>query len=324
MDNRKSKFNRKDLYCINCGNEGHSFKGCDEPVTSYGVILISMDANDIINKLSVDELGKDNEMIVLNDENIGITFEDPNDIQLFCSIKNYIKFLLIRRKHTLGFLEFIRGRYSIDNVEGIIFLFKQMTPYEINKIRLYSFDELWDEVWGDNKNKATYQNEYTSSKDKYNKLKSEDNGFLSLNFYLENVIPSWEYAEWGFPKGRRNMKETDINCAMREFCEESGFNINDFSIINGIKPIEENFVGTNGINYRHIYYLAISCTNKTPKIDENNSIQFHEIGAINYFNYEETIKNIRPYHTERIKIITHVFIYLINSLIKSTKHKCKQ
>lgn len=329
MDNKRVKFNkqqisqlnRKDFYCINCGEEGHSFKGCSEPVTSYGIILISLDTNnikmvDIKNKMAISDkvtlMNKDS-------DNIGINIEDVNDIELFCLLKNYIKFLLIRRKHTLGFLEFIRGRYSIDNVDGIIFLFKQMTPYEINKIRLYSFDELWDEVWGDNKNKVTYQNEYVTSKDKYNKLKNDENGYLSLNFYLDNVIPNWDCAEWGFPKGRRNMKETDINCAIREFCEESGLLNDDFTILENIKPIEEIFVGTNGINYRHVYYLALASNDKIPEIDANNSIQIHEIGAINYYNYEETIKNIRPYHTERIKIITCVFIYIINKMIHILK-----
>lgn len=319
----KQVINKKDMYCINCGEEGHSFKCCNEPVTSYGIILVEININTNINDAIMKELIKsensDLDVKNDNDHDHGINIDSINDIELFCALKNHIKFLLIRRKHTLGFLEFIRGRYSIDNVDGIIFLFKQMTPHEINKIRIYSFDELWDEVWGENRNKITYQNEYTISKDKFNKLKSDENGYLALNFYLDNVIPNWENAEWGFPKGRRNLKETDINCAGREFKEESGFTEDDFIILDKIKPIEEIFVGTNGINYRHIYYVALATNNKVPAIDINNSTQMQEIGAIDYFNYEETIKMIRPYHTERLKIITNVFIHIINQMISIIK-----
>jgi 8-oxo-dGTP pyrophosphatase MutT (NUDIX family) len=27
--------------------------------------------------------------------------------------------------------------------------------------------------------------------------------------------------EWSFPKGRRKIKENDLDCAVREFCEET-------------------------------------------------------------------------------------------------------
>jgi 8-oxo-dGTP pyrophosphatase MutT (NUDIX family) len=321
-NNRFSKINtKKDVYCVNCGKEGHLFKNCDEPITSYGVVLLNLNLNNNIKDNIINYLTKINKSIDIMDtyEDIGISINDANDIELFCNLKNNIKFLLIKRKHTLGFLEFIRGRYNIENIDGIIFLFKQMIPQEINNIKLLSFDQLWDEVWGDNKNKVSYQNEYIISKEKFNKLKSEDNGFLNLNFYIENVSPNWGDAEWGFPKGRRNFKESNKTCAIREFKEESGFNDNDVIILDNLGEIEEKFIGTNGINYRHVYYLAISITNKNPIVDPNNSSQMNEIGDIGYFSYEDAIKRIRPYHIDRRKIMTHLYIYMINTLIEKIK-----
>ena len=32
--------NKKDLFCINCGFEGHTMKNCNDAITSYGNILI--------------------------------------------------------------------------------------------------------------------------------------------------------------------------------------------------------------------------------------------------------------------------------------------
>jgi hypothetical protein len=42
---------------------------------------------------------------------------------------------------------------------------------------------------------------------------------------------------------------------LREFGEEPGIDISKINVINNILPIEENLIGTNGLPYRHIYYI---------------------------------------------------------------------
>ena len=313
----KSK-KKSSIYCMNCDKIGHSSKNCTVPVTSYGIILLSFDESIINEKLKntiIEDFSIKNNNYKI-EAPTGIAINGTNDIELFCGLKNSIKFLLIRRKHTLGFLEFIRGRYNNENVDGIIFLFKQMTPDEINKINNLSFDDLWDDVWGNKQYKTTYHNEYLNSKEKFNKLKNETSS-LNLKFYTENVMPVWEFAEWGFPKGRRNMKENNIDCAIREFQEESGFTSpdDDFILLNNIEPIEETLTGTNGISYRHVYYVAIANSLKKPNIDPDNKVQMSEIGDIKYMTYEDSIQIVRPHHTDRQKIITQIYIYFINYLI---------
>ena len=54
---------------------------------------------------------------------------------------NQIEYLMIRRKDTLGFIDFMRGKYSIYNKEYLINMFKQMTNIEKDKIQRLSFDE---------------------------------------------------------------------------------------------------------------------------------------------------------------------------------------
>ena len=58
---------------------------------------------------------------------------------------------MIRRKNTLGYLEFIRGRYSVDDINHIISLFNQMTIEEVKDIENNNFDFLWTKLWN-NKN----------------------------------------------------------------------------------------------------------------------------------------------------------------------------
>ena len=312
---------KKELYCMNCNKDGHTFKKCREPIISCGIILLSLEIDQTIKDMLTNELSylnnNNNNLYTLNENNDnGIIINDQIDIELFCKFKNQIKFLLIRRKHTLGFLEFVRGRYNIDNVDGIIFLFKQMTSEEINKINIFSFDEIWDDVWGDNKRKLLYQNEYITSKEKFDKLKKGNTEYLGLKFYIENVTPLWNCAEWGFPKGRRNFKESNIECAVREFKEETKFTDNEFILLSNITEINENFIGTNGINYKHIYCPAISLTDKIPYVDTDDYVQSTEIGDIGYFSYEEAIKKFRPYHIDRQKILTCMYIYIINCIIR--------
>jgi 8-oxo-dGTP pyrophosphatase MutT (NUDIX family) len=313
---KKIKF--KNGYCGNCGKNGHVYKNCNDPITSYGVILLKVDDidNDVNDKLVMKLTGDDisRESVEINTD--GIKYENIHDIRTFCNYRNSIKFLLIRRKHTLGYIEFVRGRYNIEHVDGIIFLFEQMTTREIIKIGSSTFDELWDELWLNSKNKSIYNNEYNISNQKFKKLKNENDNYLNLDFYVDNVVPNWDYAEWGFPKGRRNYQETDFMCANREFQEETGFIDDDYIILDQIKAINEKLIGTNGIGYKHIYYPAISDTNKQPVIDKDNKHQVDEIGDIGWFTYDEAMKLIRPYHTERKKILTELYMYIMNNISK--------
>ena len=318
---KKTKFN---YYCGNCGKYGHIYRNCHEPITSFGIILIKFDyeesflRNGFKKRFLLEEDFDDSEES--SDEKIsisieGINFRSDRDIEIFCHYKNLIKFLLIRRKHTLGYIEFVRGRYSVENMDGIIFLFRQMTSDEIKRIGCSSFDELWNELWSNNKNKSNYHNEYMVSKQKFEKLKTENETYLNLEFYVENVEPNWNYAEWGFPKGRRNFQESNRACAVREFGEESGFIEDDYILLDRIFPFEERFIGTNGITYKHIYYPAIASSEKIPSIDPNNKNQIDEIGAIGWFTYEEAINLLRPYHTERKKVLTELFMYVMDNIV---------
>lgn len=166
-----------------------------------------------------------------------------------------------------------------------------------------------ESYWGIKKDK--FRSEYINSKKKFEKLKNANGDYLDLNFYVKNVEPLWAEPEWGFPKGRRNYKENDYDCAIREFKEESNFTDTEFEILNNVKPIEEKIIGTNGIYYKHIYYIGISKTQEYTNITNENE----EIGKVDFFSYSEAIKIIRPYHVEKIKIISDLYSYILNNII---------
>jgi hypothetical protein len=142
-----------------------------------------------------------------------------------------IKFLMIQRKDSLSFMEFMRGKYDITNLEYIKQLLLNMTINERNMIISLSFDEIWNYLWFQSENK-NYTKEFYESKNKFNSL--NDNNFLKN--YITSIKSIFNEQEWGFPKGRRKIKESDLDCAVREFYEETRILNNDIMVIDEILP----------------------------------------------------------------------------------------
>jgi len=219
---------------------------------------------------------------------------------------NPYKYLMIQRRDTLGFVEFMRGKYSANNINYIKKLFKIMTKSERDLILNNDFDTLWDNLWMKNDNRYSF-NEYRVSKNKFDMFKegvSINNEHITFN-KINTIVPViYDSPEWGFPKGRRNLHESDLDCAKREFEEETGLNNNNYNILFNIDRINESFYGSNNIRYKHIYYLAELVEDTELTINPKNKYQVTEISNINWYSYEECMNMIRPYNIEKKKAIT--------------------
>ena len=168
-------------------------------------------------------------------------------------------------------------------------------------------------------NNKYYYNEYDNSKYKFNQLRNgifDKNNIITLDIINNNVNFKWESPEWGFPKGRRNLRETDIKCAIREFEEETGIKSDEYDLIKNIIPIEELFLGTNNIRYKHVYYIAkAKDTIKNVFIDKKNINQISEISNIKWFNFIDGLKNIRNYNVEKKNVLEKINTILIKNKI---------
>ena len=238
---------------------------------------------------------------------------------------------MVSRKFSLGFIEFIRGKYDVSDPKGIINLFEQMYDEEIKLIQKNEYDDILyhflnranetKEIVLNRIYEGKYSNEYCEAKIKFNLLKypsddENDNVPWDLNFYAKNIRPKYKKPEWGFPKGRRDRKtEENINCACREFEEETGYKKDEYTILNKIEPIEEKMVGTNGIFYKHIYYLSIN----NDKTNIPTDFDSYEIGEIKWFTYDEAMCHIRPYHYEKKKILMRIYLFILNYLIHNVQ-----
>jgi 8-oxo-dGTP pyrophosphatase MutT (NUDIX family) len=266
---------KKEYYCTNCGLLGHLFRNCQSPVMSYGIIAMRGRAE----MYSAERFCSRRKSLVTG-------IERASDLQI----------LLIQRRDSLSFIEFIRGKWRSDEKEYLGRLFKNMTHKEHSKIRSLTFENLWNSVWGDTAN--THRTDYENSERKYNELGKE-----ALLDMIDKNPTKWEEPEWGFPKGRRNRTERDIICAIREFNEETNLTQGDFKILTNIEPLVETFFGSNHIHYCHKYYLAICPYDLEVEYNTRNPHMAREIGAIGWFNLEDAVQKIRPDNVEKREIL---------------------
>lgn len=354
-------YGRRKYLCSNCGKSGHEMKYCNDPITSYGIINVEIIENTNENLILKDKFSakkhtyykiisnkypdvkcfiSDNIKLCEDQNNIykldneTIPYEEEDHIRKFCYYKDKIMFMMVSRKFSLGFIEFVRGRYNVSDAKTIINLFQQMYSEEIEYIHRNQYDDILFYFLNRNNEpkdivlnriyEGKYSNEYCEAKTKFNILlnpgEDENNDVpWSLDFYTKNIRPRWRKSEWGFPKGRRDKRtEENLSCACREFEEETGYKRNEYCVLNKIEPIEERMTGTNGVNYKHIYYLAINnCDIERNLVDYDT----YEIGEIKWFTYDEAIVHIRPYHYEKKKILTRVYLFILNYLIHNNTNE---
>jgi 8-oxo-dGTP pyrophosphatase MutT (NUDIX family) len=249
--------------CNNCGKQGHLFHQCKLPITSYGIVVF---------RNSIDGL----------------------------------QFLMIRRKNSYGFIDFIRGKYSPYNIEQLKSIIDEMSIIEKQKLLEMSFENLWVEMWGEtNFSNNQFKNEENVSKKKFELLKegiiiSDTN--ISLKSLVIDSITKWNETEWEFPKGRRNQKEKDIDCALREFEEETGIDKNKLTIIENLMPFEETFIGSNHKSYKHKYFLAYI----DDEDEQLHNFQKTEVSKLEWMTFHKCLESIRPYNLEKKELITNI------------------
>ena len=258
------------IQCANCGGSGHVYKKCNHPLISYGIICYRMK-------------------------------------------QNIPEYLMVQRKDSLSYVEFIRGKYNIDNKRYIISLCSNMTVNERTKLISHDFLTLWNDLW-QTEDCRGFHREYSDAIRKFEILKkgyimrSDTNMyFFDIKYIIDNSVSLLSEPEWGFPKGRRNINENDVACALREFKEETGILTRHLHITYPCKPFEEVFSGSNNMRYKHVYYVA-ECDDIASKktFNPENKMQAREIQNMKWFNFESAQKMIRPGNVERKELFKRV------------------
>lgn len=288
----RKKDRMKPIVCNNCGENGHIYRECTSPTTSYGIIVYYKDNN------------------------------------------NILRYLEVNRKFSISFCEFVRGNYNTRG-KGFKFsylqhLIRNMTIKEKDLIRKEPFHRLWDIMCSNETDKPDRKRHfiYKRSRQKYMALKSGVSVTLvsgntikvTIKSILDRNITCYHRPEWGFPKGRKNKSETKLECALREFTEETSLDSKDIRVLFD-KPITEEYKGSNGSIFCNHYFLAVLenpstrnlSTQSSEYIEKNGTgIQNTEIGCVQWLDYYQAIDNIREYHHKTKDILYHVHHYLLS------------
>lgn len=233
-----------------------------------------------------------------------------------------IEYLMIRRRDTLGFVDFMRGKYSVHEHFYVGNMIRQMTKKERQNILEMDFDSLWCQLWNvspqelwanrdrdrdrDRLPTVQYRQEDLNARTKFMTLK--ESGVLETLISQYNADPNtcWDEPEWGFPKGRRNFQEKDYECALREMCEETGYSTRYLTNVSNLMPFEEVFTGSNYKSYKHKYYVLYfphwisTSTSKPPKFDQG------EVSAMQWMSFDECMAKIRPYNYEKKEMLQNI------------------
>ena len=249
------------MYCNNCGEQGHVFRTCKEPVISCGILLL---------------------------RGIREPFQLPADPKT-------VSVLMVRRKDSMSYMEFIRGKYNPTDLDYLKRQLQNMTVQEQDRILNEDFETLWTRLWGNNRD--TNSVEYDIARDKFNALDKRK--------LIVECTSQFNEPEWGFPKGRRIRGETDVQCGMREFFEETNIPKEAYTVTD--TKFTESFVGTNNIHYKHVYFVAHLKDSKLFNLRQKLTLtQRREISAVDWKTLSECKSVTRPHYMERKKMITEL------------------
>ena len=124
---------------------------------------------------------------------------------------------------------------------------------------------------------------------------------------------SYDTPEWEL-KGRRSTRETNKECAIREFEEETDLTNSQYTLLDNVSPISEEYMGSNGVRYKHIYYFAIYKDNIDNEllINRDKYEQYSEISDLQWVPIDEVKTKIRKEYKTKLKIADQLKSFIEN------------
>jgi 8-oxo-dGTP pyrophosphatase MutT (NUDIX family) len=192
-----------------------------------------------------------------------------------------VRLLMIHRRYTYAFFSFVCGRYSSRNDSAIIALLDEMTVDEKLDILSMNFSQMWYRIWLDHVGMPTM---FARMRNKFTELIRADQGAKLRTLVRRSTL----YASsplWEIPKGRKKYpNEHNIDCAIREFYEETGIPRNDYRLTSGI------FVMTfteERTRYVITYYIAVSTRDISQRLGASSLTRLSELNGMRWVSAAE-------------------------------------
>ena len=192
-----------------------------------------------------------NTISILKQKNVEINTPITSyGIVLYTYEKNkYLKYLVCQRRDSISYIQYLQDLIDENNILKYINL---MSMEEKNRCLEFYYKNdpytIWKDLWINEKSRI-YNTEYKRCTDIF--LKNMEK---YIEYFKDENIGQKENS-WFFPKGRMQNGETDIQCALREFEEETNISSKNISVNKSI-CFEEYYIGSNNLLYKTIYYIA--------------------------------------------------------------------
>lgn len=279
------------MYCYNCHQKTHCTRNCTGPIMSYGIICYKHPP-----PTNAVEL--------------------PDSPENAADLPKDFLFAIVEVTNSYGFSEFVRGKYDINDTCYIQKLFDRMTLSEKRTIQETDFKTLFYSVVP----KSTHKQIYFECSIKFHVVKNgffhEKQGcFFNISLFVRRSTTKYEFAEWYFPKGRKQKNETDLQCAHREFKEETGITLPEYSKIPRYSPcalFAETHIAINKKTYMTQFYLV--------KYAENTeSTSFAAISAeikrVQWVPFSKIATYFRDYEREKIHLLEKIHKHISKVII---------
>jgi 8-oxo-dGTP pyrophosphatase MutT (NUDIX family) len=247
--------------------------------------------------------------------------------------------LLVQKRYTYQFIEFVLGRYNNNDNSRLHYLFSHMTPTEKMDILTFNFDLLWSKLWfgSDSPGGVVVDESFVGKSNLYNRLwatTSTNTLYLRYKFKFETLMhtPTPQCREsmirirnliynsknaaqlWEIPKGRCKMGESELSCALREFIEETSLGIDQIQLRLDIPAVKEIF-RDDGVEYNNTYYIAqVLSTMTYPDIRFRSGVQTFEVDNVRWMSRDD-IKFFIGTNGRLVHLTNQIF-----SILKKNKH----
>ena len=193
-----------------------------------------------------------------------------------------VSVLLIKKRTTYAYIDFVNARYNKYEDDSILALLDKMTNEEKLEILSMDFNRI---IYKFNFLKGGYKEVDAILNSRYERLKGifehnfgSDSGRTKLKM-LASKSRSNELL-WEFPRGRAYKGEKSVNCAMREFYEETGISPDEYFLLPGEKykliQVDE---GREYVNY---YYVGVMYNPREVFLNLANYHQVHEVSDVRF------------------------------------------
>lgn len=210
--------------------------------------------------------------------------------------KSTPRFLITSLWNNYEYVEFLNGWWK---KEKIPFLLSQMCKDERDLLvnPNYSFRDLWNDAHRYNSPVSTL------AEAKFQSIRNDLPSILANTLALKSTYP------WTYPKGRKHENETEEECALREFREETRITSN----IQFTKHfVYERYIGTDSREYSSKYFVCTVAEMQKPyNLFFPCFIRTSGISIESYSIEWVTLEEAREYLPSRLYSLLHVVLKLL-------------